>query len=161
MCIRDSDETDSDSDGDRNEGEGTDRESPAKRGTRLNPRALGDVNVAISNARRRQSMDVVPSNSVARRQLSTSGALKEIKSTGRLSLDYSSDEAVDPPKIGIGTYPVIAGRLSASVAFTRQRNGVQRRDHNSRFTACVDRRKLSLASLLISEEGVKLSLIHI
>ena len=149
------DETDSDSDGDRNEGEGTDRESPAKQGTRLNPRALGDVNVAISNARRRQSMDVVPSNSVARRQLSTSGALKEIKSTGRLSLDYSSDEAVDPPKIGIGTYPVIAGRLSASVAFTRQRNGVQRRDHNSRFTACVDRRKLSLASLLISEEGVK------
>ena len=156
------DETDSDDSDDRDEGEGADgdvegkdRESPAEKRPRRNPRALGDVNVAISNARRRQSMDVVSSSSVVRRQLSTSGALKEIKSTGRLSLDDSSDEAVDPPKIGIGTYPVIAGRLSASVAFTRQRNGVQRRDHNSRFTACVDRRKLSLASLLISEEGVK------
>jgi len=158
------DETDSDSDdreyraGEGADGdvEGADREFPATKGTtRRNPRALGDANVAISNARRRQSMDAAPSSSVAKRQLSTGGALKEIKSTGRLSLDDSSDEAVDPPEIGVGAYPVIAGRLSASVAFTRQRNGVQRRDHNSRFTASVDRRKLSLASLLISEESVK------
>ena len=37
-----------------------------------------------------------------------------------------ADDAFDSePTIGGRTYPVIAGRLSASVAFTRQRNGVQ------------------------------------
>ena len=48
---------------------------------------------------------------------------------------------------------VIAGRLAGAVAFTRQRNGVQRRDHNKRFRACLHRRKNTLASLLLSHDG--------
>ena len=151
------DETDSES----SDGEGGTLDGA--RHERQTPRAGGDAGVAISNARKRMSLDI-PSGSYspAKRASSNGGAgrLSEIKSTGTLSTESpdrsDADDAFDDePTIGGRTYPVIAGRLSASVAFTRQRNGVQRRDHNERFTASVDRRKLSLASLLLSEEGVK------
>ena len=48
---------------------------------------------------------------------------------------------------------VIMGRLSGAVAFTRQRNGVQRRDHNKRFRAVLQRRKNTLESILVSTHG--------
>ena len=48
---------------------------------------------------------------------------------------------------------VIMGRLSGAVAFTRQRNGVQRRDHNKRFSAVLQRRKNTLESILVSTHG--------
>ena len=48
---------------------------------------------------------------------------------------------------------VIMGRLSGAVAFTRQLNGVQRRDHNKRFRAVAQRRKNTLESILVSTNG--------
>jgi CheY-like chemotaxis protein len=48
---------------------------------------------------------------------------------------------------------VIMGRLSGAVAFTRQLNGVQRRDHNRRFRAVAQRRKNTLESILVSANG--------
>ena len=45
------------------------------------------------------------------------------------------------------------GRLSGAVAFTRQLNGVQRRDHNKRFRAVAQRRKNTLESILVSTNG--------
>ena len=49
----------------------------------------------------------------------------------------------------------VAGRLTSAVALTRQRNGVQRRDHNLRFRASLQRRKHTLthARALARERG--------
>ena len=48
----------------------------------------------------------------------------------------------------------VAGRLTSAVALTRQRNGVQRRDHNLRFRASLQRRKHTLTHALRSRESV-------
>ena len=48
---------------------------------------------------------------------------------------------------------VVTGRLTGAVAFTRQRNGVQRRDHNKRFRAVMHRRKNTLESIMVSTHG--------
>jgi len=49
---------------------------------------------------------------------------------------------------------VVIGALAGSVAFARQRNGVQRRDHNKRFHGGLHRTKNTLATLLVSEGGI-------
>ena len=45
----------------------------------------------------------------------------------------------------------VAGRLTSAVALTRQRNGVQRRDHNLRFRASLQRRKHTLTHAPLCE----------
>jgi hypothetical protein len=71
----------------------------------------------------------------------------------RQSMDINAGK--QPPPVMKGkSLSVVAGRLASAVAFTRQRNGVQRRDHNRRFRACLHRRKNTLANLLLSEDGI-------
>lgn len=48
----------------------------------------------------------------------------------------------------------LAGKLASAVAITRQRNGVQRRDHKRRFFASLHRHQNTLANMLLSNDGV-------
>ena len=87
------------------------------------------------------------------------------KHHGRHASDSDADDELehghsDDDKISDSDQPqhsaraVIMGKLTGTVAFTRQRNGVQRRDYNKRFRAVLHRRKNTLASLLVSTGGI-------